>query len=477
LEIMPQTCPQCRRPVPSAAEGAVFCSFCGTPLAPTQQASTGPFDAEAVTAPPVAAAVSTVSTFPQQIGAYRLLRRLGAGGMGTVFEAEQVDSGRRVAVKLVAPHCLETPEAVERFRREGRLAGTITHPRCVFVLTADEDAGRPYIVMELMPGSTLRDLLEEKGPLSVPDAVAKILDVIEGLQEAHKRGVIHRDVKRGNCFLDAEGRVKVGDFGLAKVVASEADLARSTVPSPVGAGQSADARTADTHLTRTGAFLGTLLFASPEQINAEPLTPQTDVYSVAATLYYLLTGRAPFQGGDAAATMARIVAESPPSMRILRPEIPASLDRLVLRGLERQRGRRWRDLGQLRTALLRYLPGQLSIVGMGSRLAAFAIDALGVGLLEQQTYPLLMALVLPLELSAEWQITISVLCHTRRQVRLAAIVTLHLRAGHFVEIATPGAATGADGSERHRHLATGRNRLSRRRLLANAINVGLGAQK
>jgi hypothetical protein len=273
--------------------------------------------------------------------------------MGSVFEAEDLASGRHVAVKLVAPEYLDSPDAVARFRREGRLASTIAHPRCVFVLAADEDAGRPYIVMELMPGTTLKDLVDERGPLPVEEAVRKILDVVEGLQEAHRLGVIHRDVKPGNCFLEADGRVKVGDFGLAKPLAG------------------------DIHqLTRTGAFLGTLLFSSPEQIRRDPLTEQTDVYSVAATLFYLLTGKAPFQGGDAAATAARIAADPAPSLRALRPEIPAALNKVVRRGLERQRERRWRNLAEFRQALLRFVPQPLSFAGMGLRLAAYLIDAL-----------------------------------------------------------------------------------------------------
>src|SRR5438552_1118271 len=127
------------------------------------------------------------------------------------------------------------------------------HPRCVFVYAADEDAGRPYIVMELMPGDTLHDLLEKRGPLPPAEAVAKILDVIDGLLEAHQLGVVHRDVKPSNCFLEADGRVKVGDFGLAKSLVTES------------------------HLTRTGAFLGTPLYASPEQVKRETVDAQTDV--------------------------------------------------------------------------------------------------------------------------------------------------------------------------------------------------------
>ena len=141
---------------------------------------------------------------------------MGRGGMGAVYEAEDLESGRRVALKLIAGDSVASPEAVERFRREGRLASTIAHPRCVFVLAADEEEGRPYIVMELMPGETLQSLVERSGPLPPREATGKILDVIEGLTEAHQVGIIHRDVKPSNCFLEADGRVKIGDFGLSK---------------------------------------------------------------------------------------------------------------------------------------------------------------------------------------------------------------------------------------------------------------------
>lgn len=289
---------------------------------------------------------------PETIGGYRLLHPLGSGGMGTVYEAEDTASGRRVALKLIAPDYADATDAVERFRREGRLASKLAHPRCVFVLAADEEAGRPYIVMELMPGRTLEDLVAEQGPMAPGAAIACILDVLDGLQEAHRLGFIHRDVKPSNCFLDADGGVKVGDFGLAK----------SLLPSD--------------HLTRTGSFLGTLLFAAPEQIKGEPLDPQTDVYAVAATLYYLLTGRAPFANGDAAATLARTVSESAPPIRGVRPELNPTLDAVVLRGLERERTRRWRSLVEFKAALLPFLPAPLPFATLGIRFGAYLLDSL-----------------------------------------------------------------------------------------------------
>ena len=179
------------------------------------------FDSDSAAGPPAA---PDAPRDPERIGGYRLVRLVGRGGMGSVYEAEDLESGRRVALKLLAGDSVASPEAVERFRREGRLASTIAHPRCVFVLAADEEEGRPYIVMELMPGETLQSLVERSGPLPPREATGKILDVIEGLTEAHQVGIIHRDVKPSNCFLEADGRVKIGDFGLSKSLGGDSEL-------------------------------------------------------------------------------------------------------------------------------------------------------------------------------------------------------------------------------------------------------------
>jgi hypothetical protein len=303
---------------------------------------------------------------PEVVGGYRLLRRLGGGGMGSVYEAEDLRSGKKVALKLVLPEYAESPGAVERFRQEGRLASSLAHPRCVFVLAADEDAGRPYIVMELMPGQTLEDLVRDRGPLPAEEAITRILDVIDGLREAHRLGLVHRDVKPSNCFLEPDGRVKVGDFGLARSLENQS------------------------RLTRTGTFLGTPLFAAPEQIKMEAVDAQADVYSVAATLYFLLTGRAPFESGDTLATLARIVSDDPPPLRGVRPELSAALERVVMRGLQRERARRWRDLDEFRASLLPLLPVKVGIGGMGLRFAAYCLDYLLLGFLVGVPYQVLV---------------------------------------------------------------------------------------
>src|SRR5581483_920077 len=337
------TCPHCERALEFVGAPPRFCAYCGRPLSATGGLAVtvaGPSPTlPGATAPLGVPDRSAEPALPPTVGRYRLLRRLGGGGMGTVYEAQDESSGRRVPLKLLSPEYAGAPEALARFRQEGYLASGLAHPRCVFVLAADEDAGRPYIIMELMPGRTLDDLVRERGPLPVVEAIAKILDVIDGLSEAHRRGLIHRDVKPSNCFLEADGRVKVGDFGLAKSLLS------------------------DSQLTRPGTFLGTPLYAAPEQVKREAADAQSDIYSVAATLYYLLTARAPHESGDALASLARIVSEDAPPPRRLRPELPRALERVVLRGLQRDRKVRWKSLDDFRAALLPFLPARPSIGG------------------------------------------------------------------------------------------------------------------
>ena len=337
------TCTRCGRTLSTADPDGppVFCMFCGQklrdhdtttpspqPLLPDGMRTTSfvPFgpDPDAVSEPA-----------PKEVGGYRLIRMLGAGGMGTVYEAD-APAGGRVAIKLLASRLASNPSSVERFRQEGRLASQLSHPRCVFVLAADADGGRPYIVMELMPGRTLRDVVDQSGPLPPERAIAYILDVIDGLAEAHRFGVLHRDVKPSNCFLTADDRVKVGDFGLSKSLTGSQDR----------------------HLTTSGAFLGTVLFASPEQIRGEPLDYASDVYSVCATLYYLLCGEAPYQHESVTAALAKAISEPPPPIRTKRPEVPAALEKVVMAGLERDRDRRWESLDELHDALAAVLPSR-----------------------------------------------------------------------------------------------------------------------
>lgn len=362
MRFMSTVCGHCRKKIEFTGEPPKFCAYCGVPLHAAVTLNYVP-GADLEASPNAATLVygdthtragagdgTTTDAVPQQVGGYKLVRLLGSGGMGAVYEAEPVAGGHRVAIKLISPQFVKHSTSLERFRQEGQLASMIAHPRCVFVLTADEEHGRPYIVMELMPGTTLKELVEERGPLPPQEAVAKILDVVEGLQEAHRLGIVHRDVKPSNCFLLPDGRVKVGDFGLSKSLAQSLNL------------------------THTGAFLGTVLYAPPEQIKSQEVDYASDVYSVCATLYFLLTGRAPFEHENATTVVAKILSEDPRPPRELRAGVPRRLERIVLKGLERSRERRWQSLDELHEALRALMPSAMSGGGLGLRFAAYLID-------------------------------------------------------------------------------------------------------
>ena len=359
---MTVTCPRCNRTL-AAADGAdapSCCMYCGPKLGDTL---TSPDHARTADFSPTASGADDESEVPigpepapKTIGGYRLLRLLGAGGMGAVYEAEVPGSSHRVAVKLLSSKLASSATAVERFKQEGRLASQLAHPRCVFVLSADTDAGRPYIVMELMPGETLKDAVDQRGPMPPQQAITHILDVIDGLAEAHRVGVIHRDMKPSNCFLTADGRVKVGDFGLSKSLVAGRDH----------------------HLTQSGAFLGTVLFASPEQIRGEALEYTSDVYSVCATLYYLLCGQAPFHHESVTAVLAKVVSEDAPPVRQKRPDVPRELEAVVMTGLARDRDNRWQSLDDLRDALVALLPSRQHPARPRALVGAYVLDRIAL---------------------------------------------------------------------------------------------------
>ncbi|MDG2383714.1 MAG: protein kinase [Pirellulaceae bacterium] len=286
-----------------------------------------------------------------QVGPYRLIRQLGQGGMGVVLDAEHQASGRRVALKLLSPNLPRTRETIDRFLNEANLAAALSHPRTTFVYEAGEVDGHFFIAMERMPGRTLRDEVQERGQLPVPQAVDYALDVLEGLEAAHKAGVIHRDVKPSNCFLDEEGRVKIGDFGLSKSLVADSDL------------------------TRTGTFLGTPQFAAPEQFRRVDVDHRTDEFAVGATLYFLLAGKPPFTG-DAAAVIAQIVADDPPALNSVNSAVPKSLSRVIQGAMKKDPDQRYCDVAEFRRALLPYSSQGKSIADVGRRVAAFFVDGL-----------------------------------------------------------------------------------------------------
>ena len=262
-------CPRCGAVVStkSTEELCPACLLSGALAPPSDQTET------ITTAPAGVLSLHGVADFPSEFGGYRLLSLLGRGGMGVVYEAEELATGRRVALKVLAQQ-LDTPDMRQRFLREGRLAARVNHPNSLYIFGSEEIDGFPIITMEIAGSGTLKDRLKNTGPLPVAEAVDAILDVISGVETAFAGGVLHRDIKPSNCFVCPNGSVKVGDFGL-----SVSTLAKT-----------------DTFVTAHGKIMGTPAFASPEQLRGDSLDVRSDIYSVGATLFAILTGPCAFRG-------------------------------------------------------------------------------------------------------------------------------------------------------------------------------------
>ena len=293
------------------------------------------------------------SEFPCEFGGYRLLGLLGRGGMGTVFEAEQIATGRRVALKMLGQQ-LDSPEMRQRFLREGRLAAGVSHPNSLYIFGSEEIETVPVITMEIAGSGTLKDKLKKRGPLPIAEAVDTILDVIAGLEAAAAAGVLHRDIKPSNCFVSPDGSVKVGDFGL-----SVSTLAKD-----------------DSYITASGVIMGTPAYASPEQLRGDNLDARSDIYSVGATLFTLLTNRAPFEGYNAVQVVANAVNQKPRPLSELREDVPPGLERVVARCLAKEPGQRYADYMALRNALLPFCSREPEPASLKARSPAGWIDYL-----------------------------------------------------------------------------------------------------
>jgi serine/threonine protein kinase len=229
-----------------------------------------------------------------------------------VYEADEIDSGRRVALKVLKEP-VHDPRERERFNREARLAASLNHPHCVFVFAASEVDGRLAIAMELMQG-TLADRVKAQGPLPPAEAVDAALQLVSGLEAAAEIGILHRDVKPSNCFVSADGVIKIGDFGISRSLRSPEETAFST---------------------RT-RFAATPAYASPEQLRGAALDTRADIYSLGATLYELLTGRPPFERDDLLALLMAVANDAPQPPHALAPAVPKGLSQVVLRCLAKE---------------------------------------------------------------------------------------------------------------------------------------------
>ena len=287
----------------------------------------------------------------QQFGGYRVVRRLGSGGMGTVYEADHVESGRRVALKVLA-HRLDSPESKQRFLREGRLAASVNHPNSVYVFGTEEIAGVPVIAMELVPGGTLEQRGAPRGTVARWRSSRCDPPGDRRPGGCGGRGVLHRDVKPANCFVDRDGTIKVGDFGLSISTSLRGD----------------------SNVTSDGTFLGTPAFSSPEQLRGDELDIRSDIYAVGVTLYYLLTGRMPFKADNLVRLIATVLEHPPTSPDQLRPDIPKGLVRTVMRCLQKQPAARYGTYDELRQVLAPFSSAAPTPAALGLRLGAGILD-------------------------------------------------------------------------------------------------------
>jgi beta-lactam-binding protein with PASTA domain/predicted Ser/Thr protein kinase len=258
-------------------------------------------------------------------GRYRVISRLGSGGMADVYLAQDQLLGRQVAVKVLHYHFAEDQEFVERFRREASSAAALSHPNIVAIFDRGEWNGTYYIAMEYVAGRSLKEIVRQDGPMPASAAIDVVVQILRAARFAHRRGVIHRDLKPHNVIIDEEGRARVTDFGIARAGASD--------------------------MTLTGSIMGTAQYLSPEQAQGHAVSASSDLYSVGVILYELLTGAVPFEGETAVAIAYKQVSAQPRPPSQLNPALPASLDAVVLRALAKDPEARYADADELIAAL------------------------------------------------------------------------------------------------------------------------------